>query len=52
MITPPNNSNPRIASLRLHVEAAQQEFDWAVVCHEVWKPTAYDRDLHQRMGVS
>jgi hypothetical protein len=45
-------SNPEIASLRAHVKVAQEEFDLAVVCHEVWKPTAYDKDLHQRMGVS
>jgi hypothetical protein len=49
---PPKTTNPEIASLRSHVQAAQEEFDMAVICHEVWKPTAYDNDLHQRMGVS
>ncbi len=51
---PPSSetTNPEILSLRAHVQAAQEEFDLAVVCHEVWKPTAYDKDLHQRMGVS
>lgn len=44
--------NPEIVSLRAHVKAATEEFDLAVVCHEVWKPTAYDKALHQRMGVS
>jgi HEPN superfamily AbiU2-like protein len=49
---PPKTTNPEIVSLRAHVQAAQDEFDLAVICHEVWKPTAYDKDLHQRMGVS
>lgn len=49
---PPKTTNPEIVSLRAHVQAAQDEFDLAVVCHEVWKPTTYDKDLHQRMGVS
>lgn len=49
---PPETTNPEILSLRAHVQAAQEEFDLAVVCHEVWKPTAYNKDLHQRMGVS
>ena len=39
-----------IASLRKQVEAAQQEFDMAVRFHETWKPLAYDKDLHNRMG--
>lgn len=34
------------------MKAAQDEFDLAVVFHEVWKPAAYDKDLHKRMGVS
>ena len=41
-----------IASLRKQVEAAQQEFDMAVRFHETWKPLAYDKDLHNRMGNS
>ncbi len=49
---PPKTTNPEIVSLRAHVQAAQDEFDLAVVCHEVWKPTKYDRGLHRRMGVS
>ena len=44
--------NPEMASLRAHVKAATDDFDLAVVCHEVWKPSAYDKALHQRMGVS
>lgn len=44
--------DPRIAPLRESVKAAQQEFDMAVMFHESWKPTAYDEDLHRRMGTS
>lgn len=42
----------KIASLRKQVEAAQQEFDMALTFHETWKPAAYDKDLHKRMGDS
>jgi len=38
--------------MQAKVTAAQQEFDLAVAFHEVWKPTAYDQDLHGRLGVS
>ena len=44
--------DPEIVALRAHVKAATEEFDLAIVCHEVWKPTAYEKALHQRMGVS
>ena len=44
--------DPKIAKLQQKVTAAQQEFDLAVAFHEVWKPTAYDEDLHGRLGVS
>ena len=52
MTTRPKPDSPQIASLRAHVKAAQEEFDLAVVFHEVWKPAAYDEDLHKRLGVS
>jgi hypothetical protein len=42
----------KIASLREKVNAADQEFDMAVTFHEVWKPAAFDDDLHKRMGAS
>jgi hypothetical protein len=42
----------RITKLQAKATAAQQEFDLAVAFHEVWKPTAYDQDLHGRLGVS
>jgi hypothetical protein len=44
--------DPTIVALRAKVTAAQQEFDMAVTFHEVWKPAAYDKDLHSRMGKS
>jgi hypothetical protein len=44
--------DPRIADLRLMVTAAQEEFDMAVAFHEVWKPAAYDHNLHGRLGTS
>jgi hypothetical protein len=47
-----NITDPKIVSLRESVKAAQQEFDMAVMFHETWKPTAYDDDLHRRMGSS
>jgi hypothetical protein len=42
----------RLVKLRAMVTAAQQEFDLAVAFHEVWRPAAYDEDLHGRLGVS
>ena len=45
-------THPKILALRESVSAAQQEFDLAVMFHETWKPTAYDDDLHRRMGSS
>lgn len=47
-----NVSEPKIDLLRAKVKAAHQEFDMALTFHEVWKPAAYDEDLHQRLGVS
>jgi len=44
--------DPEITKLQAKVTAAQQEFDLAVAFHEIWKPTAYDQDLHGRLGVS
>lgn len=44
--------DPRIADLKAMVSAAQEEFDLAVVCHEVWKPSAFDAGLHRRIGNS
>lgn len=44
--------DPEITTLQAKVTAAQQEFDLAVAFHAIWKPTAYDKDLHSRLGVS
>ena len=44
--------DPKIVALREKVTAAQQEFDMAIAFHEIWKPTAYDKNLHSRMGRS
>jgi AbiU2 len=44
--------DPKIVALRGKVTAAQQEFDLAITFHEVWKPAAYDNDLHSRLGKS
>ena len=41
-----------IALLPETVEAAREEFDMAARFHKAWKPTAYDTDLHQRIGRS
>jgi hypothetical protein len=45
-------SDPKIERLRKMVEAAEQEIGTAIMAHEVWKISAFDTDLHQRMGVS
>lgn len=46
------NVNSEIASLEVSVKAAQDEIIMAIMFHETWKPTAYDKDLHARMGDS
>jgi len=45
-------TDSEITKLKKMVTAAQEEFDMAVAYHEVWKPAAYDKDLHSRMGQS
>jgi AbiU2 len=45
-------TDSEITKLQKMVAAAQEEFDMAVAYHEVWKPAAYDADLHSRMGQS
>jgi hypothetical protein len=47
-----NINHRKIVSLREKVVAAREEFDLAITFHESWKPTAYDEDLHKRMGAS
>lgn len=41
-----------IEELKAKVEAAFQEFNVAMAFHEAWKPAAYDKELHKRMGSS
>ena len=41
-----------VVALKAKVRAAQEEIRIAIEFHEVWKPTAYDDNLHQRMGRS
>ena len=42
----------QIIALKAAVDAARHEFDMAITFHEIWKPAAYDKDLHERMGNS
>jgi hypothetical protein len=42
----------KIAKLREMVTAAQEEFEYAIQFHEVWKIASNDSDLHRRMGRS
>jgi hypothetical protein len=44
--------DPDITRLKDMVTAVQEEFDLAVSCHEVWKPSAFNADLHGRMTMS
>jgi AbiU2 len=45
-------TDTRIANLTRKVAAAQEEFDMAITFHEIWKPAAYDQELHNRFGKS
>jgi hypothetical protein len=42
----------KVSALKTAVRAAQNEFDMAITFHEIWKPAAYDKELHARMGNS
>lgn len=44
--------HPAIVGLREKVRAAHEEFEAAMACHEAWKPAAYDKKLHERLGTS
>jgi AbiU2 len=41
-----------ILALRRQVKAADEEFHIALAFHEAWKPAAYDKPLHDRIGRS
>lgn len=45
-------NSPTVKELKRKVIAADDEFDFVQTCHEVWKPTVYDNELHQRLGLS
>ncbi|WP_052765498.1 hypothetical protein [Pandoraea apista] len=47
-----NDVAVRLDRLKALVRAAEDEAMLAVTLHESWKPTAYDVDLHARMGTS
>jgi hypothetical protein len=44
--------DPKIRALQKKVRAACDEFNMAMACHEAWKPAAYDKALHERIGCS
>jgi hypothetical protein len=46
------NFDDEMERMKEAVKATQEEIDMAVIFHETWKPTAYDEDLHKRMGHS
>lgn len=46
------NFDDEFEKMKASVNAAQDEIVMAVMFHETWKPTAYDEDLHDRMGNS
>lgn len=46
------NFDDEFEQMKDAVNAAQDEIVMAVMFHETWKPTAYDEDLHNRMGKS
>src|SRR6185437_9237615 len=46
------NISDTVVALREQVRAASQEFDFAIACHEAWKPAAYDTALHHRLSHS
>lgn len=46
------NLRQEIEKIRSMVETARQEIELAIMFHETWRPTAYDADLHSRIGTS
>lgn len=42
----------KLEELKAAVNTAKQEVELAVMFHETWRPTAYDTDLHVRLGKS
>lgn len=46
------NTQDDILRVKNIVDTARQEVELAVMFHETWRPTAYDADLHSRIGTS
>lgn len=42
----------QLKHLKNYAKSIDSNFTMAVAFHEVWKPTAYDQELHHRMGSS
>lgn len=51
-VSPTTDYENRIQDLKVAVQAAEDEALTAVMFHETWRPTAYDGELHERMGTS
>ncbi len=47
-----HTDDPKVVALKAAVKAARHDFDMAITFHEIWKPAAYDKELHARMGNS
>lgn len=47
-----DDTQQEIERLKNIVDTARQEIELAVMFHETWRPAAYDKDLHARIGTS
>ncbi|UEP47393.1 hypothetical protein LMA00_12130 [Burkholderia ambifaria] len=47
-----DDTQQEIERLKNIVDTARQEIELAVMFHETWRPSAYDADLHARIGTS
>ncbi|WP_145956477.1 hypothetical protein [Burkholderia pseudomallei] len=47
-----DDTQQEIERLKKIVDTARQEIELAVMFHETWRPSAYDSDLHARIGTS
>ena len=52
IIMMPSDAAPSIGKLQGALKAVERNMDMATGLHEVWKPTAFDNALHERMGIS
>jgi hypothetical protein len=51
-MTQMDDTQQEIERLKNIVDTARQEIELAVMFHETWRPSAYDTDLHARIGTS